>query len=79
VVTARRNRELILDTAGTARLPDARLNDVVAEREARGGQPAPDTFLAAARALDRMPGRTSGRTRPRASMRWRILHAVRTC
>jgi beta-phosphoglucomutase family hydrolase len=55
VVSASSNCEEVLRAAGIADLFDARVDAVVAEREGLRGKPAPDMFLAAARALDVLP------------------------
>lgn len=52
VVTSSANAEEVLVAAGIADLFDIRIDGVVAARERLEGKPAPDTFLAAARALD---------------------------
>ena len=51
VVTASANGEAVLRAAGLADLVDVRIDGVVASREHLRGKPAPDTFLAGARAL----------------------------
>jgi beta-phosphoglucomutase family hydrolase len=51
VVTASANGEHVLRVAGFADLIDARVDGVVAARDSLRGKPAPDTFLAGARAL----------------------------
>jgi beta-phosphoglucomutase family hydrolase len=51
VVTASANAEAVLRAAGLADSIDARIDGVVAGREGLAGKPAPDTFLAGARAL----------------------------
>lgn len=51
VVTSSKNGEEVLAAAGIAGLFEARVDGEVAERERLRGKPAPDTFLAAARAL----------------------------
>ena len=51
VVSASANCHAVLVAAGIDRLFDARVDGVVAEREGLRGKPAPDTFLAGARAL----------------------------
>lgn len=56
VVTASANGEQVIATAGFADLIDARVDGVVAERDGLRGKPAPDTFLAGARALGVEPG-----------------------
>ena len=52
VVSSSRNTADVLAAAGIAALFEVRIDGVVAEREHLRGKPAPDTFLAAARALD---------------------------
>jgi beta-phosphoglucomutase family hydrolase len=56
VVSSSTNCEQVLEAAGIADLFEARIDGVVAEREHLSGKPAPDTFLAGARALDVEPG-----------------------
>jgi len=51
VVSSSANCREVLDAAGIGDLFDVRVDSVVAERERLRGKPAPDTFLAAARAL----------------------------
>ncbi|MGY1739742.1 MULTISPECIES: beta-phosphoglucomutase family hydrolase [unclassified Blastococcus] len=51
VVTASANGEQVMAAGGFAHLIDARVDGVVAAREGLRGKPAPDTFLAGARAL----------------------------
>jgi beta-phosphoglucomutase family hydrolase len=51
VVSASKNCEEVLASAGISHLFDARIDGVVAAREHLAGKPAPDTFLAAAQAL----------------------------
>lgn len=51
VVTASANGEAVLAAAGLTDLVDVRIDGVVAAREQMAGKPAPDTFLAGARAL----------------------------
>lgn len=55
VVTASANGEAVVAAAGLADCMDARVDAIVAEREHLEGKPAPDTFLAAARALGVQP------------------------
>ncbi len=55
VVTASANGEQVIATAGFADLIDARVDGVVAKRDGLRGKPAPDTFLAGARALGAQP------------------------
>jgi beta-phosphoglucomutase family hydrolase len=51
VVSSSANTRTVLDVTGLAKLFDVVVDGVVAEREGLAGKPAPDTFLAAARAL----------------------------
>ncbi len=51
VVTASANGEQVIAAAGFADLITVRIDGVVAAREQLRGKPAPDTFLAGARAL----------------------------
>ncbi|HZC30762.1 MAG TPA: beta-phosphoglucomutase family hydrolase [Gaiellaceae bacterium] len=51
VVTSSKNAGEIIAAAGLADLFEVRVDGVVAERESLRGKPAPDTFVAAARAL----------------------------
>lgn len=51
VVTASANGAHVIDAGGFGELIDARVDGIVAVREGLHGKPAPDTFLAAARAL----------------------------
>jgi beta-phosphoglucomutase family hydrolase len=51
VVTASANGEQVIKAGGFADLIDARIDGVVAARDALRGKPEPDTFLAGARAL----------------------------
>jgi beta-phosphoglucomutase family hydrolase len=51
VVTASANGQHVIEVAGFADLIDARIDGLVAAREGLRGKPAPDTFLAGARAL----------------------------
>ncbi|PRY47521.1 HAD superfamily hydrolase (TIGR01509 family)/beta-phosphoglucomutase family hydrolase [Geodermatophilus tzadiensis] len=51
VVTASANGEQVVAAGGFADLIDARVDGVVTAREGLRGKPAPDTFLAGARAL----------------------------
>ena len=55
VVTASANGEKVIAAAGFADLVDARIDGVVTAREGYRGKPAPDTFLAGARALGLQP------------------------
>jgi len=52
VVTSSANADEVLAAAGIDDLFDVRIDGVVAAREHLEGKPAPDTFLAAARALE---------------------------
>jgi beta-phosphoglucomutase family hydrolase len=56
VVSSSTNAHDVLRAAGIAELFDSVIDGVVAEREHLKGKPAPDTFLAGARALDAEPG-----------------------
>jgi beta-phosphoglucomutase family hydrolase len=56
VVSSSTNCRDVLIAAGIEEFFEARIDGVVAEREHLKGKPAPDTFLAAARALDVGPG-----------------------
>ena len=56
VVTASANGEQVVAAAGIGDLLDARIDGLVAQREGLRGKPAPDTFLAGARALGVEPG-----------------------
>jgi beta-phosphoglucomutase family hydrolase len=51
VVTASANGEQVVRAGGFADLIDARIDGVVAKRDGLRGKPAPDSFLAGARAL----------------------------
>jgi beta-phosphoglucomutase family hydrolase len=55
VVSSSTNAHDVLVAAGIEGLFDARIDGVVAEREHLKGKPAPDTYLAGARALDVSP------------------------
>ncbi|GHE07277.1 HAD family hydrolase [Klenkia taihuensis] len=55
VVTASANGEKVVAAGGFADLVDARIDGVVRAREGYRGKPAPDTFLAGARALGLEP------------------------
>ena len=52
VVSASANTKQVLDSAGIEGLFDVRIDGVVAKQRGLRGKPAPDTFLAAAEALD---------------------------
>lgn len=56
VVTASANGEAVVRAAGLADCIEARIDGVVADQEHLRGKPAPDTFLAGARALRVEPG-----------------------
>jgi beta-phosphoglucomutase family hydrolase len=56
VVTASANGEQVVAAAGLAGLLDARIDGVVTRQQGLHGKPAPDTFLAGARALGVEPG-----------------------
>src|ERR1700730_12393222 len=56
VVSSSTNCHDVLIAAGIDDLFDARIDGLVAEREHLKGKPAPDTFLAGARALNVPPG-----------------------
>lgn len=51
VVTSSANGEQVLEVTGLAGFVDARVDGVVIERDGLRGKPAPDSFLAGARAL----------------------------
>src|SRR5215208_306730 len=55
VVSSSTNTRDVLVAAGIEGFFEARIDGVVAEREGLKGKPAPDTFLAGARALDVAP------------------------
>jgi HAD superfamily hydrolase (TIGR01509 family) len=55
VVSASENCRQVLEGAGIADLFEVRIDGIVAKQEQLKGKPAPDTFLAAARALDVEP------------------------
>jgi len=59
VVSSSKNTNEILRTAGLGDLFDARVDGVVAEQQHLPGKPAPDTYLAAARALGVEPARAA--------------------
>lgn len=52
IVSASANTQQVLDSAGIAGLFDVRVDGVIAKERGLRGKPAPDTFLAAAQALD---------------------------
>jgi beta-phosphoglucomutase family hydrolase len=55
VVSSSTNARDVLAAAGIEKLFEARIDGVVAERQHLKGKPAPDTYLAGARALDAAP------------------------
>lgn len=55
VVSASANTAKVLESAGISHLFDARIDGLVAESQHLHGKPAPDTFLAGARALGIRP------------------------
>jgi HAD superfamily hydrolase (TIGR01509 family) len=59
VVTSSKNADEILAAAGIGSLFEVQVDGLVAEREKLRGKPAPDTFLAAARALDASPAQSA--------------------
>jgi beta-phosphoglucomutase family hydrolase len=59
VVTASANGGNVIEAAGFADLIDARIDGLVTAREGLRGKPAPDTFLAGARALGVEPARAA--------------------
>jgi beta-phosphoglucomutase family hydrolase len=59
VVSSSANCQDVLRSAGIAKLFEARVDGVVAEREHLKGKPAPDTYLAAARMLEVAPAAAS--------------------
>jgi beta-phosphoglucomutase family hydrolase len=59
VVSSSTNTHDVLVTTGMLDLFDAVVDGVVAEREGLQGKPAPDTFLAGARALDAEPAQAA--------------------
>jgi beta-phosphoglucomutase family hydrolase len=59
VVSASKNCQAVLAGAGIEELFDVRVDGVVAAQEGLRGKPAPDMFLAAARALDVDPRRAA--------------------
>jgi beta-phosphoglucomutase family hydrolase len=56
VVSSSTNTKDVLQAAGLAGEFEARIDGIVAEREHLPGKPAPDTYLAGAKALDVEPG-----------------------
>jgi HAD superfamily hydrolase (TIGR01509 family) len=59
VVSASANCREVLEAAGIADLFEVRIDGLVTEREHLHGKPAPDTFLAAARALHVQPSQAA--------------------
>lgn len=59
VVSASANTTQVLESAGIADLFDVRIDGMVAEREHLAGKPAPDMYLAGARALGLEPGQAA--------------------
>ena len=59
VVTSSKNADEILAAAGLEQLFEVQVDGLVAERDRLRGKPAPDTFLAAARALDAGPAQSA--------------------
>jgi beta-phosphoglucomutase family hydrolase len=59
VVTASANGGHVIEVAGFGDLIDARIDGLVTAREGLRGKPAPDTFLAGARALDVAPAQAA--------------------
>ena len=59
VVTASANGQHVIEVAGFADLIDTRVDGIVAAREGLRGKPAPDTFLAGARALGVAPAQAA--------------------
>jgi len=57
VVSSSANCAAVLDAAGITELFDVRVDGTTVERDHLAGKPAPDTYLAAARALDVAPVR----------------------
>jgi beta-phosphoglucomutase family hydrolase len=55
VVSSSTNCKQVLEAAGISDLFDARIDGIVAERDHLNGKPAPDTFLAGAKALGLPP------------------------
>lgn len=55
VVSSSKNTRDVLEAAGIATLFEVRIDGVTAERSHLAGKPAPDTYLAAARALGVLP------------------------
>ncbi|WP_448612722.1 HAD family hydrolase [Modestobacter sp. URMC 112] len=59
VVTASANGQHVIEVAGFADLIDVRVDGLVAAREGLRGKPAPDTFLAGARAVGVPPAQAA--------------------
>ncbi len=59
VVSSSANTQAVLRAAGIEDLFEARVDGVVAARDGLRGKPAPDTFLAGARALGAEPGQAA--------------------
>jgi beta-phosphoglucomutase family hydrolase len=59
VVTASANGAQVIEAGGFAELVDARVDGLVIARDGLRGKPAPDSFLAGARALGVEPGRAA--------------------
>ncbi len=60
VVSSSTNSRDVLEAAGIEDLFEACIDGIVAEREQLKGKPAPDTYLAGAKALDVTPDARSG-------------------
>ena len=59
VVSSSKNCRQVLEAAGISELFDARIDGTIAEREGLKGKPAPDTYLAGARALGVSPSQAA--------------------
>jgi beta-phosphoglucomutase family hydrolase len=59
VVSSSANIAQVLETTGIADLFEARVDGLVAAQRGLAGKPAPDTFLAAAKALDAQPAQAA--------------------
>jgi beta-phosphoglucomutase family hydrolase len=59
VVSSSANTAQVLETTGIADLFDTRIDGLVAAQRGLAGKPAPDTFLAAAEALDTQPAQAA--------------------
>jgi beta-phosphoglucomutase family hydrolase len=59
VVSSSKNCREVLAATGISELLDARIDGVVAAEQHLAGKPAPDTYLAAARALDVIPAQAA--------------------